>query len=245
MRFTGSFKLLPLLAVALLSVGCAKNTVQTTSAISHSGLPRPDKVIIYDFAVSPADVTQNSSLFAKIGRSIEGGKLTDEQIQVGREVADALASELTVKIAAMGLNPQRSVLNTPPGKGAILITGQFVNIDEGNSLRRNVIGLGAGKSSVDSRVQVMAAGRSGYEELISFDAHSDSGNMPGAAVMGPAGAAAGAGTATAVAVNAATGAAKSYKSSTANQAKDMAEKIAAELAKYFVQQGWISASQVK
>jgi hypothetical protein len=62
--------------------------------------------------------------------------------------------------------------------------------------------------------------------------------------MGPAGAAAGAGTAAVIATNAATGTFKAYKSASAHQAKAMAEKIAAQLATYFAQQGWIDPSLV-
>jgi len=73
-----------------------------------------------------------------------------------------------------------------------------------------------------------------------FEAHADSGNMPGAAVMGPAGAAAGAGTAAVLATNAAIGGVKSYKSASAQQAKKIADKISEQLTQYFVRQGWIS-----
>ncbi len=66
--------------------------------------------------------------------------------------------------------------------------------------------------------------------------------MPGAAVLGPAGAAAGAGTAAVVSANAAVGGIKSYRSASAEQAKKMADKIAAQLARYFAQQGWINSS---
>ena len=123
--------------------------------------------------------------------------------------------------------------------GSILITGYFVDIDEGNRLQRDVIGLGMGQSILDSKVRVLAPSPSGYRELIAFDAHADSGDMPGAAVMGPAGAAAGAGTAAVIATNAVAGGIKSYKSASAEEAKKMADKIAAQLSQYFAQQGWI------
>jgi hypothetical protein len=60
--------------------------------------------------------------------------------------------------------------------------------------------------------------------------------------MGPAGVAAGAGTAAVVATNAVAGGIKSYKSASIEQAKKMADKIAAQLATYFAQQGWINPS---
>jgi hypothetical protein len=62
-----------------------------------------------------------------------------------------------------------------------------------------------GKFYLDSKVRVLAPSPSGYQELISFDAHADSGEMPEAAVMGPAGAAA------VIETNAVAGELKSYK----------------------------------
>jgi hypothetical protein len=86
----------------------------------------------------------------------------------------------------------------------------------------------------------LAPSPSGYTELTVFEAHADSGSMPGAAVMGPAGAAAGAGTAAVIATNAAVGGVKSYKSASAQQAKKIADQISKQLVRYFAQQGWIN-----
>ena len=168
-----------------------------------------------------------------------------EEIQLAREVSDAMSAELTQKIAAMGLNAisaDQSLRATP---GSIIITGAFVDIDEGNQAQRSVIGLGMGKSSLNSKVVVLTPSPSGDQELLAFDAHADSGDMPGAVVMGPAGAAAGAGTAAVTATNAAAGVVKGYKSASAHQAKAMADKRAAQLATYFAQQGWIDPSLAK
>jgi len=242
MRVMSLLKCLAVLALALTILGCAKAKVRETNEVAYTGLPRPTRVLIYNFTANPASVKENASVFAKIGRAIENSNQTADQIEEVREVSDALATELTTKIAAMGLNPLRADSNMPIDKGSIVIAGRFFNIDEGNRLRRNAIGFGAGQSSVDSAVSVLAPGPSGLNEIIAFEAHADSGEMPGAAVMGPAGAAAGASTAAVLATNAAVGGIKSYKSAAATQAKDMADKIAAELAKYFAQQGWIDPS---
>lgn len=232
-------KNLPQLTLCLLLVGCAQSQVTTMDEVAVSGLPRPQQVLIYNFAVTPQDIQQNSSIFAKLSRDVSSETPTEEEIQLGHEVADALADELTAKIAALGLNPVRADNSTPLRSGSILITGHFVKIDEGNRLRRNIIGFGAGQSSVDSDVQVLAPSSSGVRELASFSAHADSGKMPGAAVMGPAGAAAGAGTAAVVASNVAVSGIKSYRSASAQQAQQLADKISERLAEYFSRQGWL------
>ncbi|SDY26421.1 DUF4410 domain-containing protein [Nitrosomonas sp. Nm33] len=239
------FKDLMTLIIALLVIGCVQHATQTAKEPPFFSQSKPEEVLIYDFAVNLEDVNQNSALFAKIDRRFIGSDQTAEQIQIGREVADALAAELMAKIAAMGFNPVRATTNKPIGKNAIMITGEFIDIDEGHRLQRTVIGLGAGKSSLNSRVRVLAQGDSGIEELIAFDAHSESGSMPGAAMLGSAGVAAGAGTAAVVSANVALGAGKAYKSASVQQAKGMAGKIAVELAKYFASQGWIDPTLVE
>lgn len=221
----------------LLLVGCAKNYVQENVAVVNTNMPKPNSVLIYNFAVNPADVKNGTGVLATLKNSVQNTTPSQEEAQLAREVSDAMATELTQKIADMGLNPIRANQSTRVTAGSIIIAGAFVNIDEGNSTRRNVIGLGMGQSSLDSKVSVLTTDN---QELLSFDAHTDSGSMPGAAVMGPAGVAAGAGTAAAVATNVATGAVKSYKSESAQQAKKMADNIAAQLAAYFAQQGWIN-----
>jgi len=226
----------------LLIAGCAKTNVQETYEVANAGMPTPNPVLIYNFAVSPEDVQQNSGIFAKIQRNFENNSQTAEEIQLGREVSEALATELWQKIQNLGLYPVRADQSLQVPAGSILITGYFVDIDQGNRLRRDVIGLGMGQSRLDSKVRVLAPSPSGYRELIAFDAHADSGDMPGAAVMGPAGAAAGAGTAAVIATNAVAGGIKTYKSASAEQAKKMADKIAAQLSQYFAQQGWIDPS---
>ena len=238
-------KLLSLSATGLFFLvlaGCAKTNVQDTYELANAGMSTPNPVLIYNFAVSPDDVQQNSSIFAKIERNIQNNSQTAEEIQLGRQVSDALATELFQKISNMGLYPVRADPSLQPMPGSILITGYFVDIDEGNRLQRNVIGLGMGKSYLDSKIRVLAPTASGYEELIAFEAHADSGDMPGAAVMGPAGAAAGAGAAAVIATNAVAGGVKSYRSASTQEAKRMADKIAAQLAQYFAQQGWINPS---
>ena len=231
--------------VVFLMTGCAKTNIQKTSEFDMSGMPKPTTVLIYNFSIDPQAVQQNSSPLSRIARSFENDNETVEKLKLGNEVAEAMTKELTKKILEMGLNPQRADQSSPIVPGSILITGQIVKIDEGNSIRRNVIGFGAGQSSLDATISVLAPSSSGNKELITFNAHGDSGEKPGALVMGPAGAAAGAGAAATAAVNVAKGAANAYKSASATQAADMAEKISTELARYFAKEGWINSDLAK
>jgi hypothetical protein len=105
----------------LLIVGCASTAVQETYEVANTGMPTPNPVLIYNFAVSPNDVQQNSSIFTKIERNIGNNSQTAEEIQLGREVANAMATELWQKIGNLGLNAIRADQSLQVMPGAILM----------------------------------------------------------------------------------------------------------------------------
>lgn len=230
-----------LLALTLLG-GCAKTAVQHRSEVANAGIARPTQVNVYAFAVDPATVLLNAGPLARLPANADADP-TAEKLEIGREVADALAIELTARITALGFNAVRAEPETPVAATTLLVTGAFAKIDEGNRARRTVIGLGAGQSSLATSVRVLAPPGPAYRELLAFEARTDSGQLPGALVLGPAGAAAGAGTAAVVTSNAALGAVKSYRSAAAQQARQQADHIASELATYFARQGWIAPAR--
>lgn len=223
----------------LLLSGCAKsNLAKIHEYNADVGSARPTRVLLQDFNANAGAVETSSSPFAKLKRLAGSESLDQEKQDLIKEVNTALTSELSEKLSAMGLAVERVSAGRQPQANELLLSGRFLEIEEGNAVRRNLIGLGAGQSTLDCEVHVTTRGSTGIRELLNFNAHADSGNMPGAAVMGPAGAAAGAGKAAVAAVNVAKGAATSYQSSSAHQATQIADKIRTELSSYFAKQGW-------
>lgn len=231
--------------LVLFAAGCAGRDGQPINPVDEAHLPTPATVMIADFAFGTSEISQSAGLLSDVQKSVRDDDHTAEEMQLGKDVADALARELAARIASMGLNPLRVPADTPIPRDSILITGNFVTIDEGNRRRRNLIGLGAGKSSLDCTVGIFTVEGSDIRQLTAFDAHVDSGRMPGVAVMGPAGKAAGAGTGAIVSSNLAMSGLKSHQSASIQLAKGLAENIAAELEKYFSRPGWIHSSPVQ
>jgi hypothetical protein len=126
----------------------------------------------------------------------------------------------------------------------LLIDGQFLKVDEGNPLRRLVVGFGSGASSLDTQVQVYQG--EGRRKLLEFTTHSDSGKLPGAAPILGAGAVAQGGiTAGAVVANAAVSGVKTYRSDVERMSANSADQVVRYLSEFFVKQGWIRADQVR
>jgi len=237
----------PTLALVLLSTltlsGCAKTHVGNLHESLASDMPRPSRILIQNFSANMQNVKTSSSPFAKIKDMVSDESPDQAKQELTQEVVKALSEELSEKVKEMGYTAVMATNDAQPEKGDLLITGRILDMDEGNALRRNLIGLGAGQSSLNSEVKILGGSNSGTKTLIDFKVHADSGNMPGAAVMGPAGAAAGASAAAATAANVAKGAASTYSSSSAHQAKSLADNIVKELTSYYQKQGWAIEKQ--
>jgi hypothetical protein len=135
-----------------------------------------------------------------------------------------------------------AVTDFPAEKHDLLIDGQFENVDEGNPLRRVIIGFGSGAARLESRASVFQGAQ--RREILEFIVTADSGNLPGAAATTPAVLAAPASIALGVGV---TGGRVITTGSTnvAGMAVSNAEQSARYFSEFFAYQGWIAASQAK
>ena len=235
-----------LLALSGILGGCAQTTVQPQFAPSTAvNMPRPDRIIVFNLAVTPGEVTENQGFIQ--GAINRFGSTTEfERAEgIGQDAANSFAEELVKRINNLGLPVERGQRGMPLPANALIISGQFLDVNEGNRLARTVIGLGVGQSTMDTQVQVYGPSSSGYHVILEFKTHADSGSMPGAAVTGPAGAAAAGGlTAGVAAANIAASGAKGYMSSVGPMASRSANQAADYLSQFFAQNGWISPGQV-
>ena len=226
--------------------GCAQTTVQPQFVPPPTvSLPRPDVIVVFNFAVTPGEVTENQGFIQGVVNRFGSTSEFERAQDIGHETANSFAEELVKRINNLGLPVERGQRGMPLPANALLISGQFLDVNEGNRLARTVIGFGVGESTMDTQVQVYAPSTTGYHMVLEFKTHADSGDMPGAAVTGPAGAAAAGGlTAGVAAANLAVGGIKGYRSSVGSMASRSANQASDYLSQFFAQNGWISANQV-
>ncbi len=233
--------------VLAIAIGCAPTNVQQEKTTATQ-LPRPDRILVYDFAVSPEEVKLDKGLSADLMQKYEehkGSSRTAEEIKVGHKVADAVAAELVNKIRGYGLMAERA-FGLPQGKGKLLmVKGQFLSIDEGNRTERVAIGLGAGRTSVQANVQLYEMTPGGMKEVDALRGTAKSGRKPGMGEMMGIGAIAGH-LLTSTVISGALAAGTEMTSATVEaDGKRLAENIAQDLGKFFVDQGWIPPEAVK
>lgn len=135
---------------------------QPLSAPAAPG-PAPGAPVVYvtDFELDAADVKQDSNPVEN-ARPLGGGLLPrpllhrrdkdpqQQAQQIVAKTADALVEDLRGK----GLDARRLATGAPLPAQGWLVRGVFLSVDEGNSLRRAVVGFGAGASQIELAVAV-------------------------------------------------------------------------------------------
>ena len=227
--------------------GCAGASVAPGLNAQPASNNRPSTIYVYPFAASTSDVTLNQGYFQKTYAQLTESNQNQAQLDVAHQTASVLADSIVQQLQALGFTASRVARGTQvSGENVLIVDGQFLDINEGNRLRRMVIGLGAGEATLDTQVQVYQMASGGTPQIMQFHVNANSGQMPGAALTAPAGAAAG-GTAAAISLglNLAAGAGKTYTSSTAVMAQRSAKQTVAYMSQYFATQGWIPQTMVQ
>ena len=220
---------------------CAQTGIRKTALTPEKNLPRPARILVYDFAVSAQEVKEYQGIMRQqpaIKDAAERERL------LAQEVKDALAEEVVDALKPLGFVVERAQRGTRTTDNDLVVDGQILTVDEGNPLQRLVVGFGKGTSIVESRAQVYQGGSA--RKVLEFTTHSDSGKLPGAAPMLGAGAVAQGGvTAGTVVANAAVSGVKTYKSDVARMAASSGDQVARYLSEFFAKQGWIRSDQVR
>jgi Domain of unknown function (DUF4410) len=229
------------LAALGLSLGCAPTNVETTYSQSIA-MPRPNQVLVYDFAVAPDEVHLDRGVVGKAELAISHKTPTELERVVGHQVAKKLALELAKRINAMGIPAQRAWGMPSHWGNVVVVEGQILSINEGNEAERVAIGLSAGKSDVRAIAQLFAAMPTGLTLLEQFDSDVASGYMPGMAETMGAGAIGGHLAVAAAAGVVTHGVGEEFSASVDAEANRTADAIAKQIRPYFESHGWLSSN---
>ena len=230
-------------ALAALALLAACTSTQSTMETAGETLPQPQVVVVNTFAASPDEVQLDEGLSAEIEQAIRARRATsrtEQELQAGHQVADAIADKLVVEIQDMGLRAERGSAVPAGTQNALLIKGRLVSIDEGNRTERVVIGLGAGRSDVRAEVQVYEVTPAGSRLVDQIEVDAKSGLAPGMAEsMGAGGLAGHLVVATAVSGGLHV-ADEAIGANVVADADRAAKGIAKQLSALFAQEGWTS-----
>lgn len=177
-----------LLGLLLLPAGCSTAKVTATSGVGPAALARPDTVYVEDFELSAAGVTAEPGLLGARPRLgiLPNGPLglrnrNDPEAQA-RHVVDLMAETLVEDLGKAGLLAQRLPAGMPLPATGWLVRGAFLQVDEGNRLRRAIIGFGAGATHLEVATAVDDLAKGTPAAFYEVDTGAKSHNLPGAVV---------------------------------------------------------------
>ena len=168
------------LALLILAACGTSEVTSRQSYVEDEKLPRPDRIIVYDFAATPGDVAPESALRGQYDQ--HATPQTPEEIELGRWVAREVAREFVKQLRSMGIKADRYGMGPPPKENDIVITGEFISIDEGSRVKRVVIGFGAGANKLKTFVEAYQVDANGQlRALGAADFKAGGGRGPGMA----------------------------------------------------------------
>jgi hypothetical protein len=165
------------LAVVFLT-GCASSTV-TGYQPMQGRIDRPDRIIVYDFAPTAAELPPEVAI---AGQGAISPPATPVQLAAGRTLGVETASNLVAELQAMGLPAVRAAGQPAPQVGDGLVVGYFTTVDQGNATERVVLGFGEGGAVLKTVVKGYLMTAQGLRALGSGEVEAGSGKMPGGAL---------------------------------------------------------------
>jgi hypothetical protein len=221
--------------------GCASTKVTEQTPINPAVLARPNQIWVYDFVAAPADMPADSSLAGQVGAP--STPPTPEELETGRKYGAVIAQQLVVDIQNMGMPATEAGPGSSPQNGDGVIRGYIVSTEgggAGGTVKRLVIGFGAGTAEMDTVVEGYVMTPQGLYKLGSGTLTSSGNKTPGLVVP----AAVVIATANPVGLIVVGGlkiyGAASGRSGLEGRAKSTASEIATQLKIRFQDRGWVA-----
>ncbi len=214
--------------------GCASVKVIDSENLVTEKLPRPNHILVYNFAATPADAPELAKQYAA-----DDTPQTAEQIQLGRQLGAQIASEVAAAFRAIGLPADAVPIGTPLEMNDIVFKGYLISVQEGSAAQRVTIGFGSGASELRTAVVALLMTPQGMQRL-GYGTGVAGGKMTRGGAMGVAGLVATGNPAGLIITSGMKAHGEVSGSSTLEgRAKDTAKEIAGRLRPRFRQQGWI------
>ncbi|MFD2232351.1 DUF4410 domain-containing protein [Phaeospirillum tilakii] len=175
------------LCLAVLALtACAQAQVTARHEEANAAATAPPVVYVADFDLQAGEIQSDSPLAGLPRPGLLGngplGLLKSRESQA-RSLVDLMASTIVADLAKAGIPARRWNDGTPVPTSGWMVRGAFLTVDEGNRLRRAVIGFGSGQTDLQVATSIdQLSAEAAPAPLYQVDTAADSGRMPGAIV---------------------------------------------------------------
>jgi hypothetical protein len=181
------FGALALIVASETPCRAAQITEQTANQLQPTALP--EAIYVADFAIDTAAVKEDSGILGaggplqgRLGERLDHLHRHESPQTTAGKLVNLLADSLTRDLWDYQLPAKRLLPGESHPKKGWVITGQFLEVDEGNRLRRAIIGFGAGATEMQIEVTVTDESSHPGRPFLVMGSTTGSGKMPGAAV---------------------------------------------------------------
>ena len=165
------------LLILFVMTGCASTQVTQRQYYQGQQLPRPGRILVYDFTADPAQVPPESAFLAS--GSISHNPPTAQELEMTTELGAEVARQVTADLQQAGL-PAVQVAGQPAMQvNDVAIHGYFISADEGSSVKRMLVGFGSGNAQLTTAVEGFQMTKHGLRQLGSGTVESGGNQTPG------------------------------------------------------------------
>ena len=194
-------QIITVIAIVLSTVLCSCGTARVSGQREMGAAPTrmPTTIYVSDFDLEPANIKSQGILPplkipGPLGNILPPppGAPKDPQV-LARDLVESMGASLVKDLAKAGLDARRLAPGAPLPTSGWLVRGVFTDVNQGNQLRRSVIGFGKGKTDLQVVVDINDLSEGAPRKFYELNTSADSGKAPGAGptiVLGPAGLAA-------------------------------------------------------
>jgi len=195
-------------------------------------LQPPVLALIHDFTTSPAHDSPDQDSDTEI----------EDMEEMAQEANHELCTTLIEEMKKIGLPAQRASDAITAGESTLSIEGEFLCLDEGSSLKRTLIGFGAGAAQVNTIVRIYLHSGNHKELLQEFMATVETSDQTG---LGPAmlgmGPVPGGGIISATVSSGISAASETWGSDIEALSDALAKEIVKSFVDFAIRQGWTNA----
>ena len=136
---------------ALLLAGCAETSVAPTIRPAE-GLPPPDRMLVYDLAVTPSELEIIGSQDPQAAGGTGSQAQSEADIRTGKAFAKSLTDSLVEELRRGGIDAHRASESGAPGLNTASVKGRFLRRSQKDG--STLIGFGLGGGEVRARFQI-------------------------------------------------------------------------------------------
>jgi hypothetical protein len=187
-----------LFLLTICGIGCNTAKVTSDRELGPAPVARPSVVYVADFELWAQDVRHEEGILSdrpgpvgRLGKRLSGD--SGDPAARARQLVSLMSTSLLKDLTKQGFNAVRFQPGAPLGREGWLLQGVFTAVQEGNRLRRAMIGFGEGQTDLQVVANVQDLSQGPAKPLYEIATEASSGDKPGAAptlVLNPYGAAA-------------------------------------------------------